>query len=127
MRGNSAAFTTQPTTTTLITHVNMNRMSRCFENAPEDQYGDFFIVAGDRLYVTVTCETAAQIEAVLERAKVPEWIVFDDRVGSRFKVRTCHIRSIVESTAEQRAADRRFDRARQREEKEDRNPWEEYD
>jgi hypothetical protein len=45
------------------------------------------------------------------------------KYGSRFRVRTCHIRSIVESTAAQRAADRRYDRARDEEEKEVRRPW----
>ena len=103
----------------------MNRMSRYMEKPPDDQFGDFFIVAGEFGSAGVTSDTAAQIEAVLDRESVPDWIVFDDRVGSRFRVRTRLIRSIVESTAEQRAADRRYERARQREEMEDRRPWEE--
>jgi hypothetical protein len=102
----------------------MNRMSRYMENSPEDMYGDFFVVYGEFGSAGISAETAARIEAVLDREQVPIWIVFDDRVGSRFRVRTSHIRSIVESTAAQRAADRRLDRARQREEQEDRRPWE---
>jgi len=102
-------------------------MSRYMEDSPEDQYGDFFVVAGERWCAGVTSETAAHIEAVLDRDVVPKWIVFDDRVGSRYRVRTRHIRSIVESTAAQRAADRRYDQARQQEDKEDRRPWEEND
>jgi hypothetical protein len=88
--------------------------------------GDFFVVAGEFGVAQVTSETAARIESVLDRTVVPPWIVFDDRVGSRFRVRTNHIRTIVECTAEQRAADRRIDRARSREEKGDRS-WEEND
>ena len=115
------------TTRTLSHFITMNRMSRYLESSPEDQYGDFFVVAGEFGSAGVTCDTAAEIEAVLERENVPDWIVFDDRVGSRFRVRTRQIRSIVESTSAQRAADRRYERARQREEQEDRRPWEGYD
>jgi hypothetical protein len=105
---------------------NMNRMSRYLEESPDEGYGDFFVVAGEFGVAQVTSDTAARIESVLDRTVVPAWIVFDDRVGSRFRVRTNHIRTIVECTAEQRAADRRIDRARAREEKGDRS-WEEND
>ena len=101
----------------------MNRISQYMEESPNEEHGDFFIVAGPFGAVSVTNETAARIDEVLDRESVPEWIVFDDRSGSRVRVRTREIRSIVESTAAQRAADRRFDRARQREEQEDRRPW----
>ena len=105
------------------TFTRMNRMTEYLESS-EDDYGDFFVVAGEFGVACVTAETATQIEAVLDRETVPKWIVFDDRAGSRLRVRTRHIRSIGESTAEQRAADRRFERARRREEQEDRRPWE---
>jgi hypothetical protein len=101
----------------------MNRMSRYLEEFPDEGYGDFFVVAGEFGVAHVTSEAAARIESVLDRRLVPTWIVFDDRVGSRFRVRTRHIRTIVECTAAQRAEDRRHDRARNREEKEDRS-WE---
>ena len=110
--------------TRLITSTRMNRMTAYFEKPPEDEYGDFFVVAGDFGAACVTSETATQIEAVLDRTQVPTWIVFDDRAGSRLRVRTRQIRSIGESTAAQRAEDRRIDRARQREEKDDHRPWE---
>jgi hypothetical protein len=100
----------------------MNRMTGFLAEDPEYEYGDFFVVHGYGFSAGITAETAARIERVLNRWLVPRWIVFYDRVGSRFRVRTNLIRSIVESTAKQREADRRYDRAREREEKEDR-PW----
>jgi hypothetical protein len=100
-----------------------NRVSGYVEETPDDQYGDFFVVAGEYFTAGVTRDTARRIEAQLDRRFAPMWIVFYDRVGSRFRVRTRLIRSIVESTAAQRAADRRYERAREREEKNDRRPW----
>ena len=101
-----------------------NRIARFIEEEPaEDSAGDFFVVAGEFGAVCVDRETAARVEAVLDRWLVPTWVVIGDRSGSRLRIRTRQIRSIVESTAAQRAADRRFDRARQREE-DDRRPWE---
>ena len=103
----------------------MNRLSDFFEEDPELEYGDFFVVAGDFGAACVTRETAERIEALLDRRDVPAWITFEDRVGSRLRVRTALIRSIGESTAAQRTADRRLERARKREEEQDRRPWEE--
>jgi hypothetical protein len=100
----------------------MNRMTGFLAEDPEYEYGDFFVVHGVSCCAGVTRETAARIERVLNRWIVPKWIVFYDRVGSRYRIRTDHIRTIVESTAAQRAADRRYDRAREREEKEDQRP-----
>ena len=103
----------------------MNRLSDFFEEDSELDYGDFFVVAGDFGAACVTRETAERIEALLDRRDVPAWVTFEDRVGSRLRVRTALIRSIGESTAAQRAADRRLERARKREEEQDRRPWEE--
>lgn len=101
----------------------MNRVSEYFDEPEEPEYGDFFVVAGERLWAAVTREEAERIEAELDRTPAQEWIVFHDRVGSRYRVRTVVIRVIIQSTVEQRAADRRLDRAREREEKEDKRPW----
>ena len=101
----------------------MNRITGFLAEDPENEYGDFFVVAGVFFSAGVTRETAERIQRVLNRWVVPRWIVFHDRVGSRYVVRTNLIRSIVESTTAQRAADRRLDRACEREEKEDRRPW----
>ena len=103
----------------------MNRLSDLFDEDSEQDYGDFFVVAGDFGAACVTRETAERIEALLDRRDVPAWVTFEDRVGSRLRVRTALIRSIGESTAAQRAADRRLERARKREEEQDRRPWEE--
>ena len=103
---------------------HMNRLSDLFSEDPEEEeYGDFFVVAGEFGAACVTRETAERIERVVDRQDVPAWITFNDRAGSRLRVRTALIRSIGESTFAQRAADRRIERARQREEKEDRRPW----
>jgi hypothetical protein len=105
-----------------LTHI-MNRLSEYFEESPEEEYGDFFVVAGENFWGAVTREEVERIEALLDQRKVPKWIVFHDRSGSRYRVRARLIRSIVESTAEQRASDRRYEKAREREEKKDRRPW----
>jgi len=101
----------------------MNRVSEYFEEPPEQEYGDFFVVAGENFWGAVTREEVARIEAQLDQRKAPKWLVFHDRSGSRYRVRTRLIRSIIESTAEQRKSDRRYEKAREREEKEDRRPW----
>jgi hypothetical protein len=93
----------------------------------EQAYGDFFVVTGEFGVVCVTPETAAHIERQLDRRWLPTWIAFRDRVGSRIRVRARAIRTICESTAEQRAGDRRLERARRREEESDRRPWEDAD
>jgi len=82
-----------------------------------------FVVAGENFWGAVTREEVERIEAQLDQRKVPKWIVFRDRSGSRYRVRARLIRSIIESTAEQRASDRRYEKAREREEKKDRRPW----
>jgi hypothetical protein len=105
----------------------MNRLSAFLEESSEFEYGDFYVVAGEFGAACVTRETARWVEAVLDAWLVPRWVVFRDRAGSRLRVRTRHIRSIGESTAAQRAEDRRIDKARQREEQDDRRPWERED
>lgn len=102
----------------------MNRITRYLEEPPEEQYGDFYVVAGDFGRIGVTHAVARRIQAVLDRWFVPRWIEFPDRVGSTVRVRTSDIRSFIESTVEQRAADRRLERAREEEEKGNRRPWE---
>jgi hypothetical protein len=105
----------------------MNRLSQYFDESPEQPYGDFYVVEGLFFSACVTRETADYVEAALSRWWVPRWLVFRDRSGSRIRVRTSLIRSVGESTPEQRAADRKIDRARKREEKADRSPWDDDD
>jgi len=103
----------------------MNRLLELFET-PEEQlpYGDFFVVSGEFGSACVTPEVARYIERQLDRLWVPRWISFHDRVGSHIRVRSKHIRCVGESTATQRAQDRRLDRARDREHEADRRSWE---
>jgi hypothetical protein len=101
----------------------MNRISSFLEEPPEE-YGDFFVIAGEFGAACVTAETARSVKAVLARPFEPRWTEFRDLAGSLVRVRTRLIRAITESTAAQRAADRRFDRARQLEQQDNRPPWE---
>ena len=105
----------------------MNRLTGYFEEPAEESprsYGDFYVISGSFGSACVTHETAADVERQLDAQPAPAWIVFRDRVGSRIRVRTSQIRCVAESTAEQRASDRKLDRARRQEEKEGRLPWE---
>jgi hypothetical protein len=103
----------------------MNRITAYLSDSAEDpQYGDFYLVYGEFGCFGVSHAEARRIEWLLARWLVPKWIVFHDRAGSRVRVRTRGIRSLVESTAAQRAIDRQFDRARADEEKKDRRSWE---
>jgi hypothetical protein len=104
----------------------MNRLTEYFEEPAEEpsSYGDFFVISGAFGTACVTRETAEYVERQLDVRPPPAWIVFSDRVGSRVRVRTSQIRCVCESTAEQRAGDRKLDRARRLEEKSDRLPWE---
>ncbi len=102
----------------------MNRLQDILERIQEEPYGDFWVVSGDFGSVCVNDETARDIERRLDRRFPPTWLTFRDRVGSRVRVRSRQVRAMVESTAEQRAGDRRIERARRREEQADRFPWE---
>ncbi len=102
----------------------MNRILKLLKGpAEEPQYGDFVVVSGAFGSACVTHATAREIERQLDRRWGPAWVVFRDRVGSRFRVRAREIRVLVESTAAQRAADRVLERARRREESADEHPW----
>lgn len=100
---------------------------RPFAAAPEEEpaYGDFVVVSGPFGSACVCASTARAIERVLDRRWRPRWLVFRDRAGSRWRVRTGEVRLLVESTVAQRAADRDLERARRQEERQDRRPWEE--
>jgi hypothetical protein len=103
----------------------MNRIRNYLDEPPElperQNLGDFFVVGGDFGRIAVEASVARRIAQVLDGWRPRTWIEFHDRAGSLFRVR--HIRSIVESTAKQRAEDRRLERAQQNEEKADRRSW----
>jgi hypothetical protein len=66
------------------------------------------------------------IESVLDAEPRPLWVSFVDLAGSRVRIRTGQINAIWQRSAEQRAWDREFGRALDRERKGDRN-WREED
>ena len=105
----------------------MNRIRNYLDEPPEPpelpNLGDFYIVAGDFGRMSVEADVARRIAGVLDSWRPRTWLEFRDRAGSLIRVRVRHIRSIIESTARQRAADRRLERAQQNEEKADRRSW----
>ena len=105
-----------------------NRLTLLRDGLPpppeRDDYGDFYVVAGAFGSVCVTAHTACAIEAALDAKEPVQWLTFRDRSGSRIRVRSGDVRSVCESTAEQRSFDRRMDRAREREEQADRRECE---
>ena len=89
----------------------------------EERYGDFFVVSGAFGALSVTAETAHAIARELDRRRPPKWLAFRDRSGSHVRVRTRDVRALCESTVSQRAYDRRMERAREREDRADRESW----
>lgn len=97
------------------------------EDTEDARVGAFFAVRGEFGVFYVTRAMAERIERALDRRDVPSWLKFTDWVGSRIRLRSAGIRSIVEVTPEQRSAERKLDRALEREEKADRRAWEDDD
>lgn len=95
------------------------------DEGPRMPDGDYWVVETDSAYWIVSRDTACVIERALDRLWRPRWIVFQDLTGGSRRLRVRSIECVFESTAEQRALRRAFDRERQREEKADRRPWEE--
>lgn len=106
----------------------INRLAKYVEE-PEDEKpeGDFWEVSGEAGWFYVTRETAHRLSRLLARRRPPRWLCFTDIFGAEVQVLTKEVSRISQSTAAQRAAERRFRKARQEEEKADRNPWEDDD
>ena len=117
-----------PSAASHLSHTtHMNRIANFLDERQEPpelpNLGDYFVIAGEFGRIAVDADQARRISAVLDGWRLRTWIEFRDRAGSLFRVRVRHIRSIVESTVEQRAADRRLERAQKNEEKADRRSW----
>jgi hypothetical protein len=84
---------------------------------------DHFIVSARSASFFVSTEMAMHIEACLDARKPSKWIRFVDVNGSRIRLRRREIEYLLQSTMEQRAADRAYGRAMRQECKADRN-WE---
>jgi len=100
----------------------MQRMEEQSEEEPvRPRAADHFVVVADDCAWFVSTEMARFIEACLEADPPPRWVKFVDLTGSRVRVRARLIDAIHQSTADQRAAERAFHRALERERKADRS------
>lgn len=66
------------------------------------------------------------IETCLDERPRTKWLKFVDLTGSRVRLASRHVEYIYQSTAELRAAERRFQRELRQEQNQDRN-WDEDD
>jgi hypothetical protein len=105
----------------------INRLQDYFGPEPEERppNEEYYIVAGEAGCFFVTRETAQRIATELARRRPPRWLVFRDLAGSEIRVRPGRLDVVCECTAEQRARERAFYRARKQEQERDRRPWEE--
>jgi hypothetical protein len=87
--------------------------------------GDYFIVSAEGSTWYVSTEMARFIETVIDSWPRATWVKFVDLVGSRVRLRTRQIEYVCQCTVEQRALDREFSRALNRERKADRSWGEE--
>jgi hypothetical protein len=104
------------------------RLKALFEQPGQPQPAeDYYVIEArcDTFYVRR--EVAEGVLEALRRAWPPRWIEFVDLAGSGVRLRTRLIDCVQECTGAQRAAAREFRRARRREEKADRRPWEDDD
>jgi|SRR5690606_12888817 len=106
----------------------INRLTLFFDRPgdrpPED---DYYVVASPWDHFYVARDEAERILRELRSPWSPRWVRFRDVHGSSVCLRSRLILYVRECTAEQRAAARRFWRAREEEEKADRYPWEDED
>jgi hypothetical protein len=108
--------------------MTINRVRELLGESEEElPAGDYFVVFGDCGWYSVSAEVAQAIERELARWLRKRWVEFIDLSGARVRLRTTTIDGLFESTGEQRARERAFRRARRREDKADRRPWEEDD
>lgn len=100
-----------------------NRLDGCFDSPGEEpNETDYWVVAHESRDFFVTREAAESVLRHLEASTKPRMIRFRDVHGSEISVRSSMIEYVKECTFAQRAASRRFSKAREAEEKEDR-PW----
>ena len=73
---------------------------------------DYFLVVTHDEVWPVSREMAMAVEATLREVPTPQWVTFVDVTGARLRMRTRLIHCVRQSTAEQRALNRAFWRAR---------------
>lgn len=102
----------------------MNRLKEKEEGDRESEGpGTYFCVATRCGTWYVSTAMARHIEACLDAELRPAWIRFVDLTGARIRVRVRDLEYLNQSTPEQRALEREFNRAMSRERKADRD-WE---
>ncbi|MFL5520221.1 MAG: hypothetical protein ACJ8B6_04750 [Gemmatimonadales bacterium] len=83
---------------------------------------DFFVVITGDCRFCVSTAMAAHIERALGAQWMPRWVTFVDLMGSRVRVRADRITMVMQSTADQRAAERMHLRWMMWEQESDRPP-----
>lgn len=105
----------------------MNRLKEKEEGDREPEGpGTYFCVATRSGTWYVSTAMARHIETCLDAEPRPAWIRFVDLSGASVRVRVRDLEYLNQSTPEQRALEREFNRAMSRERKADRN-WEDDD
>lgn len=105
----------------------MNRLKEKQEEDPDaDGPGIYFCVSTRSGHWHVSTAIARHIEACLDTEPRPNWIRFVDLSGASVRIRSRDVEYLNQSTPEQRALERQFNRAVNRERKADRD-WEEGD
>ena len=103
----------------------MNRIKEFFEEpGAREPSGDYYTVETQCDSFVVSRAVAADVERALDQVPPAGWIVFTDLTGARHRLRTRLVERVSECLAAQRARRRAFYRARRREAKADRRPWE---
>lgn len=98
----------------------MNRLTEYFGSPgtpppPET----FWLVYTEDTVMYVSPETAEALGREIARVLIPRWVRFTDVVGSEWRIRARTIRSLEESTADQRALARALHKALREEGRED--------
>jgi hypothetical protein len=88
--------------------------------------GDYFMLETPFSSWYLSVEMARAVDRDLTATPLPEWTVFVDLAGARVRLRTNRIESLVQCTADQRAAGRDFQRRLKHEFKANRS-WDEED
>ncbi len=106
----------------------VNRLKEFFEEPRERPPApEYWEVAARNAWFCVDERTARDLLEKLDRRRPPRWLRFTDLFGSEARVRSADIVHVIQSTGDQRAANRYFRQALQSEEKGDRRPWDDCD
>jgi hypothetical protein len=86
--------------------------------------GDYFVLETPFSSWYLSVEMASAVDRDLTSTPLPEWTVFVDLAGARVRLRTSRVESLVQCTADQRAACREFN-GRLKQEREANQGWDE--